>query len=67
MPRWRRVVAWTDGSRLDGFAGTEGGIGDALGQLYVAEFFPPESKARVLMVLSLIVMHQNGQLARIRI
>ena len=52
MPRWRRVVAWTDGSRLDGFAGTEGGIGDALGQLYVAEFFPPESKARVLKLVA---------------
>ena len=51
MPRWRRVAAWTDGSRLDGFAGTEGGIGDALGQLYVAEFFPPEAKARVLKLV----------------
>jgi putative endopeptidase len=51
MARWRRVVAWTDGSRLDGFAGTEGGIGDALGQLYVAEFFPPEAKVRVLKLV----------------
>ena len=30
--RWKRVVAVVDGD-----------IGEALGQLYVAEFFPPES------------------------
>jgi putative endopeptidase len=36
-PRWKRVVASTDSS-----------IGEALGKLYVADYFPPESKARVL-------------------
>jgi putative endopeptidase len=36
-PRWKRVVASTDGS-----------IGEALGKLYVADYFPPESKARML-------------------
>jgi predicted metalloendopeptidase len=36
-PRWRRV-----GSVIDSR------IGEALGQLYVAEYFPPESKTRVL-------------------
>jgi putative endopeptidase len=51
LPRWRKVVAWTDGARLDGFAGTDGGIGDALGQLYVADYFPPEAKARVLKLV----------------
>jgi putative endopeptidase len=39
-PRWRRVVAVVDE-----------GIGDALGQLYVAEYFPPEAKARVLKLV----------------
>jgi predicted metalloendopeptidase len=39
-PRWRRIAAVVDGS-----------IGDALGQLYVAEYFPPESKARVLKLV----------------
>ena len=34
-PRWRRVAATTDEL-----------IGEALGQLYVAEYFPPEAKAR---------------------
>src|SRR5437763_9463747 len=36
-PRWKRVVASTDNS-----------IGEALGKLYVADYFPPESKARML-------------------
>ena len=36
-PRWRRVALATDEN-----------VGDALGQLYVAEYFPPEAKARVL-------------------
>jgi predicted metalloendopeptidase len=35
--RWKRVLDTVDGS-----------IGEALGQLYVAECFPPESKARML-------------------
>src|SRR5437764_7616385 len=36
-PRWKRVVASTDSS-----------IGEALGKLYVADYFPPESKERML-------------------
>src|SRR5881394_484628 len=36
-PRWKRVVASTDSS-----------IGEALGKLYAADYFPPESKARML-------------------
>lgn len=39
-PRWRRVLAAADN-----------GIGEALGQLYVAEYFPPEAKARVLKLV----------------
>ena len=35
-PRWRRVAREVDAS-----------IGEALGQLYVARFFPPEAKARM--------------------
>jgi putative endopeptidase len=33
-PRWKRVLDTT-----------EGGVGEALGQLYVKQYFPPESKA----------------------
>ncbi|MBA3883216.1 MAG: M13 family metallopeptidase [Chthoniobacterales bacterium] len=35
-PRWKRVVTSTDGA-----------LGEALGKLYVADNFPPESKARM--------------------
>ncbi|MDQ6940353.1 MAG: M13 family metallopeptidase, partial [Verrucomicrobiota bacterium] len=36
-PRWKRVITSTDAS-----------LGEALGKLYVAENFPPESKARMI-------------------
>ena len=38
--RWKRVLAAENGQ-----------LGEALGQLYVAEFFPPESKARMLKLV----------------
>jgi predicted metalloendopeptidase len=38
--RWKRVLTTVDGQ-----------VGEALGQLYVAECFPPESKARVLAMV----------------
>jgi putative endopeptidase len=34
-PRWKRVVTSTDGA-----------LGEALGKLYVADYFPPQAKAR---------------------
>ena len=40
LPRWKRVVAEIDGD-----------VGEALGQLYVAEYFPPEAKERVLKLV----------------
>lgn len=36
-PRWKRVVTSTDAA-----------LGEALGKLYVADYFPPESKARMI-------------------
>jgi len=39
--RWKRVLAVIDGQ-----------VGEALGQLYVAEAFPPESKARMLKLVN---------------
>jgi len=39
-PRWKRVVGVVDGQ-----------VGEALGQLYVAEYFPPEAKARVAKLI----------------
>jgi predicted metalloendopeptidase len=41
LPRWKRVVSEVDGDE-----------GEALGQLYVAEYFPPEAKARVLKLVA---------------
>ena len=38
--RWKRVLAEVDGS-----------LGEALGQLYVARYFPPESKARMMALV----------------
>src|SRR5213080_4949376 len=40
-PRWKRVVISTDGA-----------IGEALGKLYVADYFPPEAKARALELIN---------------
>ncbi len=39
--RWLRVVTTIDGN-----------LGDPLGQLYVAEYFPPESKARMIQLVA---------------
>jgi putative endopeptidase len=40
-PRWKRVVASTNGA-----------LGEALGKLYVAGYFPPEAKARALEMIN---------------
>ena len=40
-PRWKRVVNATDHA-----------LGEALGKLYVAEYFPPEAKARALEMIN---------------
>lgn len=41
MERWKRVLGTIDG-----------GIGEALGQLYVKKYFPPESKVRMLALVN---------------
>jgi putative endopeptidase len=41
LPRWKRVVNETDGD-----------IGEALGQLYAAQYFPPEAKAQILKLVA---------------
>jgi len=40
-PRWKRVMGATSSS-----------LGEALGELYVAKYFPPESKERMLKLVS---------------
>ena len=47
-PRWKRAVNATDS-----------GLGESLGKLYVAEYFPPERKARMeQMVKNLLAAYQ---------
>lgn len=43
LPRWKRCVRATDGS-----------LGEALGQLYVAKEFPPAAKARALELVKYV-------------
>ncbi|HLX52337.1 MAG TPA: M13 family metallopeptidase N-terminal domain-containing protein, partial [Aquella sp.] len=44
-----------------GIASVENSIGDALGQLYVAKYFPPENKAKIEeLVKNLILTYQNS-------
>jgi putative endopeptidase len=43
QPRWRRCSSYAD---ID--------LGDAVGQAYVARYFPPESKERMLQMVSMI-------------
>ena len=51
-PRWKRVVTAIDGE-----------IGDALGQLYVAKYFPPEAKARALKLTGDVIAALKDRLA----
>jgi putative endopeptidase len=52
LPRWKRGVALVDGS-----------LGEALGQAYVAEYFPPRSKA---LMLDLVANLKTAMAARIQ-
>jgi putative endopeptidase len=51
-PRWQRAVRAVDGE-----------IGEALGQLYVAQYYPPEARARMAELITNItaVMHDHLQ------
>lgn len=40
-PRWKRALSFVNGT-----------MGEAVGQLYVAEFFPPEAKERMVKLVS---------------
>jgi putative endopeptidase len=53
-PRWQRAAR-----RVDGL------IGDALGQLYVARHFPPESKARMLEMIGNIQAVMRDRLTQL--
>jgi len=52
LPRWKRCVSATDQA-----------IGFALGRLYVAEYFPPESKARMDQLVKNLIAALSEDLA----
>ncbi len=51
LPRWRRCVQRTDGE-----------LGEALGQYYVQRNFPPEAKARALVMVKNIMAALHADL-----
>ena len=53
-PRWKRGVQLVDGQ-----------IGEALGKVYVASYFPPESKAKMLALVGDIRTAMKGRIERL--
>lgn len=53
-PRWQRTVQVVDGE-----------IGEALGQLYVAQYYPPEAKARMDAMIHNIVTVMRDHLEKV--
>lgn len=53
-PRWQRVARVVDGQ-----------IGDALGQLYVAQYYPPEAKARMAEMIKNITDVMRDRLGQL--
>jgi putative endopeptidase len=51
LPRWKRCVQSTDRN-----------LGEALGQLYVQKYFPPEAKAHVLEMVHNLIAALHGDL-----
>jgi putative endopeptidase len=49
-PRWKRVIGVINAG-INGGAFPTGGVGEALGQLYVEKTFPPEAKKRALELI----------------
>jgi putative endopeptidase len=54
QPRWKRMVAMTDGM-----------IGDALGQMYVAKYFPPEAKKKADELVSNLMAVYNDRIQKL--
>ena len=53
-PRWKRSAKWLDGT-----------LGEALGQLYVEKYFPPEAKARMNALVENLKAVFHDRLARV--
>lgn len=52
--RWKRMIQMTDGM-----------VGDALGQLYVAKFFPPEAKKKADELVSNLIAVYNERIDKL--
>ena len=53
-PRWKRAAYWVDSS-----------IGEALGQLYVEKYYPPEAKVRMNELVENLKVVFHGRLERV--
>ena len=53
-PRWKR-----------GVAATEGAMGEAIGRTYVAEYFPPESKAKMEKLVADLRVAMKGRIEKL--
>lgn len=53
-PRWKRAVAATDNN-----------LGDPLGKLYVAAYFPPESKAKMEALVANVKIAMKGRIEKL--
>ena len=53
-PRWKRGVDLTSGS-----------LGEAVGKLYVAKFFPPEAKAQADLLVKYLIAAMDQRLAKL--
>ncbi|HEX2831591.1 MAG TPA: M13-type metalloendopeptidase [Thermoanaerobaculia bacterium] len=53
-PRWKRAIA-----------ASEGALGEAIGRTYVAEYFPPESKAKMEKLVSDLRVAMKGRIEKL--
>ena len=53
-PRWKRAVAFVNGA-----------VGEAVGRMYVAKYFPPESKTKVDALVKEMIAAMHGRIDRL--
>lgn len=54
QPRWKRMIQMTDGM-----------VGDALGQIYAAKYFPPEAKKKADALVSNLIAVYNERIEKL--
>lgn len=53
-PRWKRGVSFANGS-----------LGQSIGRMYVAKYFPPEAKAKIDALVKELIAAMHGRIARL--